>query len=107
VKYENIGHQNRILFLTRHAIYNLTLGNVRVTTVEVEKQYFLYIMCVCVCVCLCVCIVTLVIRHAQRMRRIILPSAPGLAQSFFTTLSHKRNDFRKIFNKSKIYFDFL
>ena len=101
MRHENFGHQNKFLFLIRHEIYNLTLGNVRVTAIEVQKQYFLYIMCVCVC------IVAFVIRHAQRMRRIILPSVPGLALSFFATLSHKRNDFRKTFNKSKIYFDFL
>jgi hypothetical protein len=104
VKYKNIGHPNIFLFFTRHEIYNLTHGNVRVTTVAVENNTF-YILCVCVCVC--VCIVDLVIRHAQRMHSIILSSLPGLALSFFATLSHKRNDFRKTFYKRKIYFDFL
>jgi hypothetical protein len=39
--------------------------------------------------------VALVIQHAKRMRRIILPSVASLALPYFFTLSHKRHDFRK------------
>jgi hypothetical protein len=39
--------------------------------------------------------VALVIQHAKRMRRIILLSAVCLALPYFSTLSHKRHDFRK------------
>ena len=57
-------------------------------------------VCVCVCVCLCVCVyvcvcvcVALVIQHAGRMRRTVLPSVASLALPYFSTLSQKRYDF--------------
>jgi hypothetical protein len=39
--------------------------------------------------------VALVIQHAKRMRRVILPSVACLALLYFSTESHKRHDFRK------------
>jgi hypothetical protein len=50
----------------------------------------------CACACMRACDkerAALVIQHAQRMRRIILPYVTLQAQSYFSTLSHKRNDF--------------
>ena len=38
--------------------------------------------------------VGLSVQHAKRMRRIIRSSVAGLATSYFSTLSHKRHDFR-------------
>ena len=42
----------------------------------------------------CVC-VRLVIQHAQYMRRIVLSSVTSLAPPYFSTLCHKRHDFRE------------
>jgi hypothetical protein len=73
----------------------------------VEKQYVLHVLnvcvcvcvfCVCVCVFLCVCFfvsVTLFVRHAKLMCRIMLSSVACRALPDFYILSHKRNDFRK------------
>jgi hypothetical protein len=65
---------------------------VRVTIV-VEEQYLLNIMNVCVCVC--VSILVLVIQHAQRMRRIILPSVIRPVLPYFSTFSQNQHDFRE------------
>ena len=46
------------------------------------------------CVCVCVCVV-LVTQHAKRKLCIILPSVACPALQYFSTLSHKRHDFRK------------
>jgi hypothetical protein len=47
-----------------------------------------YIFCVCVSA-------ALVIQHAKRMRSIILPSVACLTVQYNSTLSHKRQEFRK------------
>ena len=71
----------------RQCTYNLTLGRVRATTVSVEKQLSIaHSECVSV---------ALVIQHATRMHHIILSSVVGAAVLDFSTLSHKRHDFRK------------
>jgi hypothetical protein len=56
-------------------------------------------VCVGVCVCVCVgggvSILVLVIRHAKRMRRIILPSVARPVLPDFPTFSQNRHDFRE------------
>jgi hypothetical protein len=74
------------------------------------------LVCLCVCmrvlvfmfVCLyvyacmnvCVCILTVVIQHAQHIfsahHYTVICGLSGLAMPYFSTLSHKRHDFRKI-----------
>ena len=70
-------------------------------------------VCVCVCVgvggwmagqegfqgawtCTCACAhVALLIQHATRMRHIVSSFLASVAPPYFSTLSHKRHDFRK------------
>jgi hypothetical protein len=70
----------------RQCVHNVTLRDVRVTTVSMEKQQELNI--------LCVCILALVMQRAKRMRPIILSPVACVAVWYIATLSHKRHDFR-------------
>ena len=54
-----------------------------------SNKYYMFRVYVCVCVC-----VALVIQHAKCMRRIVF-SVAFLAVPHFSTLSHRRHDFRK------------
>ena len=77
---------------------------------QLRQVSLYYISCVCerdrerVCVCVCVCVcVALVKRHAMRMRHIIV-AIPYL--QCFSTLSHKRHDFRNMLLHTKNVFRF-
>jgi hypothetical protein len=70
-----------------------TPSGVRVTIVDVEKQCVKCYENVCVCVCLF--LPQLSGRQvAASLRRVILSSVACLAVENFSTLSHKRQDFR-------------
>jgi len=62
------------------------MRRVRATIVAVEKQYIIHIVSVCVLV--------LGIRHEMRLHHIVICALAGF-NIFFSTLSHKRHDFRK------------
>jgi hypothetical protein len=65
---------------------NVTVRRVRVTIVAVEKECITYSECLSAAV---------FIQHAMRMRRIILSSVACQPLPYFSTLSHKRQDFRE------------
>jgi hypothetical protein len=47
--------------------------------------------------------VALVIQHAMRVRRIMLPSLACPVGQYFSTLSHERHDFRKKVVEHKVF----
>jgi hypothetical protein len=51
--------------------------------------------------------VALFIQHAMRIHRIVLPSVVCVAVPYFSTLSHKRHNFRKTLLNIKCAFGFL
>ena len=62
--------------------YNVTLKRVRVTTVDVDKQYYIF--------CVCVRILTLVIRHAPYY----IVNCDIYGSTIFSQITHKRHNFR-------------
>ena len=71
----------------RQCTYNVTLRRVRVTNVAVEKQYYTLRVCVCT--------LALVTRNVMCTCRITLLYAACHCLPYFSTLSHKRHDFRE------------
>jgi hypothetical protein len=79
-------------------VYNVTLRSVRKTTVALEKQLISDTECA---------FVALFIQHAKRMRRIILSSVACPVVQFISSLSDKRQNFRKIFIYHKMRLEIL
>ena len=77
-----------ISFYKRHAMHVLRNTEARsCNNCCGGNQYYVFWVCVCVCV-------ALVTQPAKRMRSIVLPCVACPALSYFSTLSHKRQDFR-------------
>jgi hypothetical protein len=58
-------------------------------------------------VCMCLVRVALLIQHATLLRHVVTSFVVPLAAPHFSTISHKRRDFRKKVTEHKIRFDFL
>ena len=69
----------------RQCAHNVTLRRVLATIVAAEEQFLTYSQCL---------FVDLVIQHAMYMSHIVMCSVCGSAL-YFSTLCHKRHDFRK------------
>ena len=82
--------------------YNVTLRRVCESFLPWKIKYYIF-LCVRACACQYVHVV-LLIQHATRMRHIVTPFLAPLAPSYFSTLSHKRHDFRKNLLKVKCAF---
>jgi hypothetical protein len=89
---------------------NVTSRCVRVTTVAVGGKYHIF---VCVCVLACVgarergplhARVVLLNKHAACMRHTVTSFMAPLAPPHFSTLSHKRHDFRETLLNIKCVF---
>ena len=86
----------------RQCTYNATLKRVHESLLPWKSNKYYIFVCVHACVCpgvwVCACAsvhVALLIQHATRMRHIVTSSVAPQDPPNFSTLSHKRHDFRK------------
>jgi hypothetical protein len=98
----------------RQCTFNVTLRRVRESVLPWKRNKYYLFVCLsarvracgwpCAWACTCACVsVALFIQHSTCMRHIVTSFVAPLAPPYFSTLFHKRHDFREKVIDHKIY----